>query len=66
MRAYALFIIAVAFMSGFTQLAHGHAEAAAAAAAVVVPKHRIDSNAIDQGIAYVLMHVALLVTYFVH
>ncbi|OAY74379.1 Arabinogalactan peptide 22 [Ananas comosus] len=63
MRAYALFIIAVAFMSGLTQLAHGHAEAAAAA---VVPKHRIDSNAIDQGIAYVLMLVALLVTYFVH
>ncbi|OAY83094.1 Arabinogalactan peptide 22 [Ananas comosus] len=60
MRAYTLFIIVVAFISGSTQLAHGHSEATA------VPVHRIDGNAIDQGIAYVLMLVALLITYFVH
>lgn len=32
----------------------------------VVPARRLDGNAIDQAIAYVLMFVALFVTYFLH
>jgi Arabinogalactan peptide len=34
--------------------------------ATATPSHRINGTAIDQGIAYVLMLVALLVTYFLH
>ncbi|OAY85464.1 Arabinogalactan peptide 22 [Ananas comosus] len=59
-RACALFF-AIAFISGLTQLAHGHSESAGGAVL-----HRIDAKVIDQGIAYVLMLVALLITYFVH
>lgn len=56
-RAYAFFA-ATFFFSGLMQLAYGEATAK--------PPHGIDGKAIDQGIAYVLMLVALLVTYLVH
>ena len=45
------------FLSGIMQLAHGQKTS---------PSRSVDGKAIDQGIAYVLMLVALLVTYLVH
>ncbi|CAL9138229.1 unnamed protein product [Musa acuminata subsp. burmannicoides] len=46
------------FISGLMQLAHGEATAPA--------RGIIDGKAIDQGVAYALMLVALLVTYILH
>ncbi|KAM0950607.1 putative arabinogalactan protein/22/41 [Dioscorea sansibarensis] len=56
-KACALFII-VFFFSGFMVLSHGQAIAPSPATG--------DGKALDQGIAYVLMLVALLVTYLIH
>jgi len=56
MRISALIFVAF-FLSGLMQLAHGQA---------TTPSRNVDGKAIDQGIAYVLMLVALLVTYLVH
>ncbi|KAF3326944.1 hypothetical protein FCM35_KLT08574 [Carex littledalei] len=46
------------FLSGFAWLAQGQTS--------TTPSRRIQGSAIDQGIAYALMLVALLVTYFLH
>ena len=54
---FTLLVVAV-FFSGLMQLANGQAPAPS-------PMTN-DGSAIDQGIAYVLMLVALLVTYLVH
>ncbi|KAH7654160.1 Arabinogalactan protein 16/20/22/41 [Dioscorea alata] len=56
-RACALFII-VFFLSGLMELSQGQAIAPSPATG--------DGKALDQGIAYVLMLVALLVTYLIH
>lgn len=56
MRVYAMLFVTF-FLSGLTQLAHGQA---------TTSSRSIDGKAIDQGIAYVLMLVALLLTYLVH
>jgi len=56
MKVYAL-LIATFFLSGLMQLAHGQATSASRV---------VDGKSIDQGVAYVLMLVALLVTYLVH
>jgi len=56
MRQYALLLLTV-FLSGLMHLAHGQTTDLA---------RPVDGKAIDQGIAYVLMLVALLVTYLVH
>ena len=53
---YALLFVTF-FLSGLMQLAHGQTTGTA---------RSVDGKAIDQGIAYVLMFVALLVTYLVH
>ncbi|KAJ0977848.1 hypothetical protein J5N97_013322 [Dioscorea zingiberensis] len=57
MRMYALIFLTF-FFSGLTQLAYGEATASSS--------RMIDGRTIDQGIAYVLMLVALFITYFVH
>ncbi|KAH7652017.1 Arabinogalactan protein 16/20/22/41 [Dioscorea alata] len=54
-RVYAMFFIY--FFSGLMQMS---------LAQTTAPSRMVDGKAIDQGIAYVLMFVALLVTYFVH
>jgi Arabinogalactan peptide len=46
------------FLSCLALVAQGQASATSG--------RQVDGNAIDQGIAYVLMLVALLVTYFLH
>ncbi|KAJ0985592.1 hypothetical protein J5N97_003948 [Dioscorea zingiberensis] len=56
MRVHALLFITF-FLSGLMQLSHGQ---------TISPSRMADGKAIDQGIAYVLMLVALLVTYLVH
>ena len=56
MNMYALLSMAF-FLSGLMQLAHGQ---------VMAPSPMSDGKTIDQGIAYVLMLVALLVAYLVH
>ena len=56
LRVYAL-LLGTFFLSGLMQLAHGQA---------TLPSRGVDGKAIDQGIAYVLMIVALFVTYLVH
>jgi len=56
MLRYALLFVAF-FLSGMMQLAHGQA---------TTTSRVVDGKAIDQGIAYVLMLVALFVTYLVH
>ncbi|CAL9097690.1 unnamed protein product, partial [Musa textilis] len=50
MRACAALGLAAFFLSGLMQIAHGEA---------TVPARKIDGKAIDQGIAYVLMLLAL-------
>lgn len=59
-KAWALFFLAF-FLSGFMQLANGQVTAPVAA-----PPMSNDGKAVDQGIAFVLMLVALLVTYLIH
>ena len=56
MRVYALLFVPF-FLSGLIQLVHGQATG---------PSRSVDGKAIDQGIAYVLMLVALIVTYLIH
>ncbi|KAH7654162.1 Arabinogalactan protein 16/20/22/41 [Dioscorea alata] len=56
-RGCALFII-VFFFSGLLELSQGQTIAPSPATG--------DGKALDQGIAYVLMLVALLVTYLIH
>ncbi|KAH7652018.1 Arabinogalactan protein 16/20/22/41 [Dioscorea alata] len=55
-RVYALLFISF-FLSGLMQISH---------AQETTTYWRVEGKAIDQGIAYVLMLVALLVTYLVH
>ncbi|KAI0498077.1 hypothetical protein KFK09_021318 [Dendrobium nobile] len=52
------------FLSGLMQLTHGQSMAAPTPAAA--PPMSNDGKAIEQGLAYVLMIVALLVTYLIH
>ncbi|KAG1335480.1 Arabinogalactan peptide 22 [Cocos nucifera] len=54
-KVYALLFVAF-FLSGLMELARGQAMA---------PSPTSDGKAIDQGIAYALMLVALLITYLV-
>ncbi|KAM0944815.1 putative arabinogalactan protein/22/41 [Dioscorea sansibarensis] len=61
MKVYALILVTF-FFSGLTQLAYCQTLAPSSSSSF----RMIDWKAIDQGIAYVLMLVALLVTYFVH
>ncbi|KAM0950605.1 putative arabinogalactan protein/22/41 [Dioscorea sansibarensis] len=56
-RVYAV-VLVMFFLSGLTQL--GHAQALAPAPGTG------DGKALDQGIAYGLMLVALLLTYLIH
>ncbi|KAH7681852.1 Arabinogalactan protein 16/20/22/41 [Dioscorea alata] len=55
------FILETFFFSGLIQMVYCQATAPSSSSF-----RMIDGKAIDQGIAYVLMLVALLVTYFVH
>ena len=55
-KVYALLFVAF-FLSGLMELACGQAMA---------PSPTSDSKAVDQGIAYALILVALLITYLVH
>ena len=58
MRVCAMMMfISFFFFSGFMQVSFAQTTA---------PSRMVDGKAIDQGIAYVLMLVALLVTYLVH
>ncbi|KAK8936058.1 Arabinogalactan peptide 16 [Platanthera zijinensis] len=59
-KAWALFVIGF-FLSGFMQLSHGQAQAPVAA-----PPMSNDGTAVDQGVAYALMLIALIVTYLIH
>ncbi|KAL0911512.1 hypothetical protein M5K25_019660 [Dendrobium thyrsiflorum] len=61
-RIWALLFLAI-FVSGLMQLSHGQSLAPAPAAA---PPMSNDGKAIEQGLAYVLMIAALLVTYLIH
>ncbi|KAH7652022.1 Arabinogalactan protein 16/20/22/41 [Dioscorea alata] len=56
MKVYALIFITF-FFSGLMQIS---------LAQTTAPSRMVDGKAIDQGIAYVLMLVALLVTYLFH
>ncbi|KAH0466687.1 hypothetical protein IEQ34_003925 [Dendrobium chrysotoxum] len=58
LRASTMFLVAF-FLSVLTEIAHGQMTNKA-------PSRWIDGKAIDQGIAYFLMLVALLVTFLVH
>lgn len=58
MRANDAALFAIFFFSWFMQIAYGEKTAA--------PAHKIDAKAIDQGVAYVLMLLGLLVTYVLH
>ncbi|KAK8956449.1 Arabinogalactan peptide 16 [Platanthera guangdongensis] len=49
------------FLPGLMQLAHGQSMAPVAA-----PPMSNDGTTVDQGVAYLLMLIALLVTYLVH
>ncbi|KAM0944810.1 putative arabinogalactan protein/22/41 [Dioscorea sansibarensis] len=62
MKVHALILVTF-FFSGLTQMAYCQALAPSSSSTSF---RMIDGKAIDQGIAYVLMLVALLVTYFVH
>lgn len=55
-KTYTLLLLAL-LLTGMTQIARGE---------TVIPSKMVDNKAIDLGIAYVLMLLALLVTYFVH
>ncbi|THU54800.1 hypothetical protein C4D60_Mb10t28980 [Musa balbisiana] len=57
MRVCTTLGFAAFILSGLMQIPHGEATA---------PARKIDGKAIDQGIAYVLMLLALLVTYILH
>ncbi|KAI0498078.1 hypothetical protein KFK09_021319 [Dendrobium nobile] len=61
-KIWALLFLAI-FVSGLMELTHGQALAPAPAAA---PPMSNDGKAIEQGLAYVLMIAALLVTYLIH
>ncbi|KAK8928704.1 Arabinogalactan peptide 16 [Platanthera zijinensis] len=61
-KAWALFFLAF-FFSGLMYLADGQATTSAPPAA---PPMSNDDKAVDQGVAYVLMLVALLLTYLIH
>ncbi|KAH7681848.1 Arabinogalactan protein 16/20/22/41 [Dioscorea alata] len=63
MMVYALILVTF-FFSGLTQMAYGQALALSSTSSSSF--RMIDGKAIDQGIAYVLILVVLLVTYFVH
>ncbi|PKU71686.1 Arabinogalactan peptide 16 [Dendrobium catenatum] len=52
------------FLSGLMQLSYGHIMAPSPA--VALPPISNDGKMIDQGIAYALMLIALLVTYLIH
>ncbi|KAK8936072.1 Arabinogalactan peptide 16 [Platanthera zijinensis] len=60
-NAWALFFLAF-FLSGLMQLSHGQDQQGPAAA----PPMSNDGKAVDQGVAYVLMLLALLLTYLIH
>ncbi|KAK8956448.1 Arabinogalactan peptide 16 [Platanthera guangdongensis] len=49
------------FLSGLMQLAHGQSMAPVAA-----PPMSNDGTTVDQGVAYALMLIALIVTYLIH
>ncbi|KAH7652024.1 Arabinogalactan protein 16/20/22/41 [Dioscorea alata] len=57
MRVHVLVFLTFFFLSGLMQMAHGQSTTTC---------WKVDGKAIDQGIAYVLMLVALLVTYILH
>ncbi|PKU71676.1 Arabinogalactan peptide 22 [Dendrobium catenatum] len=57
-------IFLVFFLSGLMELSYG--QIMAPSPAVAPPPISSDGKMIDQGIAYVLMLVALLVTYLIH
>ncbi|KAH7652023.1 Arabinogalactan protein 16/20/22/41 [Dioscorea alata] len=57
MKVYAMIFITF-FLSGLMQISLAQATTASS--------RMVDGKAIDQGIAYVLMLVALLVTYLIH
>ncbi|KAK8956295.1 Arabinogalactan peptide 16 [Platanthera guangdongensis] len=59
-KAWTLFFLAF-FLSGLMQLSHGQEQGPAAA-----PPMSNDGKAVDQGVAYVLMLLALLLTYLIH
>lgn len=56
MKTFTL-LVAALLLTGMTQIARGE---------TAIPSKMVDGKAIDLGIAYVLMLLALLVTYFVH
>ncbi|KAK8956447.1 Arabinogalactan peptide 16 [Platanthera guangdongensis] len=56
-----LFFLQAFFLSGLMQLALGQEPGPAAA-----PPMSNDGKAVDQGVAYVLMLLALLLTYLIH
>ncbi|KAI0491761.1 hypothetical protein KFK09_026021 [Dendrobium nobile] len=62
-KAWAMIFLAF-FLSGLMQLTY--AQIVAPSPAVASPPISNDGKMIDQGIAYVLMLVALLVTYLIH
>ncbi|KAK1311573.1 Arabinogalactan peptide 16 [Acorus calamus] len=62
-RSISLFCIAFFFLVVFTHL--GHCQVLEPPATSPMPPMN-DGTTIDQGVAYVLMLVALLVTYLVH
>ncbi|KAI0491771.1 hypothetical protein KFK09_026031 [Dendrobium nobile] len=64
-KAWAMIFLAF-FLSGLMQLTYGQIMAPSPADAVAPPPISNDGKMIDQGIAYVLMLVALLVTYLIH
>ncbi|KAI0491768.1 hypothetical protein KFK09_026028 [Dendrobium nobile] len=62
-KASALIFLAF-FLSGLMELSYG--QILAPSPAVAPPPIGNDGKMIDQGIAYVLMLIALLVTYLIH
>ncbi|KAK8936074.1 Arabinogalactan peptide 16 [Platanthera zijinensis] len=59
-KAWTLFFLAF-FLSGLMKLSHGQEPGPAAA-----PAMSNDGKAVDQGVAFVLMLLALLLTYLIH
>ncbi|KAL0905763.1 hypothetical protein M5K25_024201 [Dendrobium thyrsiflorum] len=62
-KASALIFLAF-FLSGLMEVSYG--QIMAPSPAVAQPPIRNDGKMIDQGIAYALMLIALLVTYLIH
>lgn len=55
-------VLVVALMSAFLPAVHAQAQAQAPSA----PGNTSDGSTIDQGIAYVLLFLALVLTYLIH